>query len=103
MTAPLIERVPVADLEAMWERELPCEGVAHLDIPPCGASAEWVLAFSHQCPTKPKIPAQFKCTKCHNRLMAVLERILAVRGYIECAYCLDTFSAVGDWVRYRKI
>jgi hypothetical protein len=35
--------------------------------------------------------------------MAVLERILAVRGYIECAYCLDTFSAVGDWVRYRKI
>lgn len=89
-----------AELAEMFARELPCGGVAYLNIPPCGRSATWTMAYSHGCGGN---ASPHKCDLCMTLFLDSLGAAIERRGYLICTYCDRHFHAIDDFVRYRKV
>lgn len=64
MTAPLLERDAIADLEEMFALEIPCGGNLFPEKRPCPDKAPATLIL--RCPHH-VTPEDFKCFECYSR------------------------------------
>jgi hypothetical protein len=85
MSAPLLERDIVADLEAMFAIELPCGGNIYPEKRPCPDNAPATMIL--RCPCDPG-PEDFKCFECYSRWLRA--HIDKGTMSLSCEACGDT-------------
>lgn len=96
MNAPLVD----VDFETWFSKEIGCDGVIALDIPPHNAPARWTKADSHPCNRNNR---SNKCEKCYRAFMQLMNEIIVTHGAIGCSYCHQVFFDMDSFVTCRRL